>query len=588
MRKYKFRYKLLLTNVLVMGAVITTFLVSFLLYSLDIRSQKNVENREQILQRNCSSVESSLDMLDSIALQLSTNNYIIEVLKKLEDDNEENYFKSEVTETQKIHEFMWSYILKPNVASRVCIYNEHGDFVYTGDGLENADIKEYFKETRLQGMRKDFTDKNSLCRVFIKNKPGSEVNGYISIVREIKGLPLLNERTLGYVEVQLSLNVLQRKLFPMSENEKIYVKRAEDKEIIFSSDNGRDGIFDGNQCIHSELKSDKYGILFELVQDNSSQKIVVRNMVLGICGIILVLIAGIYIIQRVILTRLTKPLIELCNSITEIQDEQMNQEAMWGEDFDEFKHLNAAFQSMLKNLRSSMDEVVLARTSEINAQMIALQAQMNPHFIHNTIAMIGALADDGESEKAVDMCENLSQMIRYNTEFTSIWTDMEKELQHAAHYLELMKARYEERFIYEWNVRGSLDVKISKFILQPLVENCIHHGFRKKEFPWIIQIFYYEEGENWYLSVRDNGSGISEEQKREIQGRLELIQNRNSEEILKSLKIGGLSLVNVMLRLWMAYGKDMYFEINTPGIGEQGTDICIGGRKNDQGDGSGR
>ena len=106
MRKYKFRYKLLLTNVLVMGAVITTFLVSFLLYSLDIRSQKNVENREQILQRNSSSVESSLDMLDSIALQLSTNNYIIEVLKKLEDDNEENYFKSEVTETQKIHEFM--------------------------------------------------------------------------------------------------------------------------------------------------------------------------------------------------------------------------------------------------------------------------------------------------------------------------------------------------------------------------------------------------------------------------------------------------------------------------------------------------
>ena len=130
MRKYKFRYKLLLTNVLVMGAVITTFLVSFLLYSLDIRSQKNVENREQILQRNSSSVESSLDMLDSIALQLSTNNYIIEVLKKLEDDYEENYFKSEVTETQKIHEFMWSYILKPNVASRVCIYNEHGDFVY--------------------------------------------------------------------------------------------------------------------------------------------------------------------------------------------------------------------------------------------------------------------------------------------------------------------------------------------------------------------------------------------------------------------------------------------------------------------------
>lgn len=583
MRKYKFQFKLLLTNVLVIGVIITAFLVSFFLYYMDIRSQKDVENRERILQRNCSSIENSLDMLDSIALQLSANNYISEVLKNLDDENGENYFQSEVIETQRIHEFMWSYILKPNVASRVCIYNDQGDFVYTGDALSNAGIKKYLAPSRLKEMQTNFAQEgvNRLCTVSLKETTNDNEAGYISIVREIKGQPLLNEKPLGYVEVQLFLDVLKRQILPVSEYENVYVKLTEDGRIISASGQNKDYIPENGRYTHTEMQIDKYGLSVEMVQDNSPQHIFVRTMVFSILAIILVLVAGVYIIQRTILMRLTKPLIELCNSITEIQDGLMDEEAMWGGRFDEFKHLNTAFNRMLGNLRQSMDEVVLAKTSEINAQMIALQAQMNPHFIHNTIAMIGALADDGENEKAVVMCGNLSQMIRYNTEIADIWTDVGKELQHARYYLELMKARYEEKFSYEVDMQMAEGIQIPKFVLQPLVENCIRHGFQKKEFPWNIYIRCFEEEGKWYLSVKDNGIGISEEQVSEIHSRLVMIQSQGPEEILKSLKIGGLSLTNVMVRLWMSYGEDMYFEVCTPGIENQGMHICIGGRIND-------
>ena len=113
------------------------------------------------------------------------------------------------------------------------------------------------------------------------------------------------------------------------------------------------------------------------------------------------------------------------------------------------------------------------------------------------------------------------------------------------------------------------------------MENCFRHGFKKKGFPWQLEIRCYEDERNWYLEVRDNGVGMDQEQMEEISRQLSLIQTKKPKEMMENLKIGGLSLINVMMRLWMNYGNAMLFEIKMPGIGSEGAVVCIGGLKND-------
>ncbi|MBU9729106.1 sensor histidine kinase [Diplocloster modestus] len=584
MRKYKFRFKLLLTNVCVIGAVITVFLVSFLWYYLDIRSDQNAEEMERTIQKVSSGMETSIEMLDSIALQLSTNNYIVGVLKDLDVQNPDNYFQSEVVETKRIHEFMWSYILKTDVASRVCIYNRYGDFVYTGNAVDNEKVVEYIRRDHIDSIEQELAQDGIYSlyencqedRLTLKSNPG-----YVSVIRAIQEDPMLRGTPLGYVEVQLSITVLGRMLNTGVDTEYFCVKDLKSKEFLFGSDSEIPESVKDKAIIRRAVPIEKYGIQIEMEQDNSGQAVFMRNMMLTILAVLIVLTGGVFIIQKSILTRLTSPLIKLCESVTRIEGGGAEQGLVLEGGYDEFAHIETAFNQMLGNLRQSMEEVVLARTSELNAQLLALQAQMDPHFIHNAIAVIGALADEGENEKAVLMCQKLSEMIRYNTEYGDARVQVQEEIRHAENYLDLMKVRYEDKFQYQISSGIDWRIQIPKYVLQPLVENCFRHGFKKKGFPWQLEIRCYEDERNWYLEVRDNGVGMDQEQMEEISRQLSLIQTKNPKEMMENLKIGGLSLINVMMRLWMNYGNTMFFEIKMPGIGNEGAVVCIGGLKND-------
>ncbi|MFV0466146.1 MAG: sensor histidine kinase [Lachnospiraceae bacterium] len=583
MKKYKFRNRLLLTNTLLIGGVITTFCIFFLFYFIGIQSNKSRAEQHSDNVTVSENVKNSIDLLDSISLQLSANNYIIDAFYALANDDTENYFENEVIEKNNIHRIMWSYILKADMASRVCIYNKEGDFVHTGDGIDNELLIDYLSKDRLSEMEDMFENSsdNFIVLLYPKDMLTSGDLGYISVIREIKNYPLLSREVLGYVEVQVSLEVLDRKFFSQDKNKKYYIGKIESEEIVFSSDQGERQIPEGAYYSLSRVPIEKYSLMIYQVQDNRSQMIFLRNMVLGIFGLFLMLMIGVYLMQKYLVMRMTRPLIELCDSINEIEVEKQVEQLQLKEDIDEFGQLNLAFNQMLENLRRSMNDVVLARTSEINAQLMALQAQMNPHFIHNTITIIGALADDGENAQAVEMCEKLSQMIRYNTEFSDRMVILADEIEHTKNYLEMMKIRYEDSFHYQMLIQSSTSIRVPKFVLQPLVENCFMHGFKKKEFPWNIRVRCREDDEKWYLEVEDNGTGISIDRIKEVEQHIEQMKSNKEYEFLNDLKIGGLSLTNIVVRLWMNYGEDMYFHISNSSLSDRGMKICIGGIKDD-------
>ena len=174
-------------------------------------------------------------------------------------------------------------------------------------------------------------------------------------------------------------------------------------------------------------------------------------------------------------------------------------------------------------------------------------------------------------------------MIRYNVSSSESRVDLSSELLHAENYLELMKIRYEEKFQYSMSCVGEMpNFHLPRFIIQPLLENCFAHGFHNIEFPWKIDIQIYCSEECWEVQIRDNGCGMDQEELEKLELELLEMRNRDVKSLMKELKIGGLTIKNVYLRLFLAYGNNMIFDINNKSegmcitVGENYENTCTG------------
>ena len=159
---------------------------------------------------------------------------------------------------------------------------------------------------------------------------------------------------------------------------------------------------------------------------------------------------------------------------------------------------------------------------------------------------------------------------------------LEQEIANAGSYLYIMKMRYEENLEYEWELDDSLSkISVPKLILQPLVENCFHHGFQQTEQeilpPWRIRIKTFQDEYYWYLSVVNNGLPFKEDRLKELLARLEQFRfpeyEERTEDTLRAQP--GFGLENTILRLSIYYHGEQYFQAGTADNGD--TAVIVGG-----------
>lgn len=176
---------------------------------------------------------------------------------------------------------------------------------------------------------------------------------------------------------------------------------------------------------------------------------------------------------------------------------------------DSFGHMVLQIQELMEKVRQ--EEITLRKT-ELNA----LQAQINPHFLYNTLDSIAWMCEVGRTEEAIEMVNALARLFRISISKGHELITVEKELEHAECYLKIQKFRYKSQFRYEFKVSEScMGYLCNKITLQPLIENAIVHGLdMSDEGEIIIEVF--EEDENIVMSVCDNGIGMTEEQCMEI------------------------------------------------------------------------
>jgi sensor histidine kinase YesM len=286
----------------------------------------------------------------------------------------------------------------------------------------------------------------------------------------------------------------------------------------------------------------------------------VRSIFIVIFGISLVIaqILGIILGRRI-----TKPITLITEKIKDLSEGEVNLSSTLDiRSNDEVGRLAKYFNNFVKKLKNINDlerhgiDIMLRET-----QMNALQAQINPHFLYNTLETIRFMIAM-KDERAVDMVKQLARLFRISIGDGDSYVTLRNELEHVKLYIDLQRYRYSDRFSVAYDVdEHLLDLYTLKFILQPIVENSILHAFSEIDNGGVITISAYEMEGNLLVSIHDNGRGMDL-----------LTLDRVHDGLRKSEGFNSVGLRNVYDRIRLHFGNDYYLKVES---NAEGTEVLL-------------
>lgn len=218
------------------------------------------------------------------------------------------------------------------------------------------------------------------------------------------------------------------------------------------------------------------------------------------------------IINSYISTRITDPIKELEKTVKEIEEGNLEAGVKGGGSY-EIQHLGASIQNMARQIHRLMDDIVAEHESKRKNEFDVLQSQINPHFLYNTLDIIVWMIENEKQTQAVKAVTALARFFRISLSRGKSIIPVKDELEHVRNYLMIQHMRYKNKFTYE--IRAGEEVMglaSLKLMLQPLVENAIYHGMEFMDGDGVILIRAWRSGDDLYMSVSDNGLGMTAEQ----------------------------------------------------------------------------
>ncbi|NBC69995.1 cache domain-containing sensor histidine kinase [Paenibacillus sacheonensis] len=280
---------------------------------------------------------------------------------------------------------------------------------------------------------------------------------------------------------------------------------------------------------------------------------------------VLIVIAAL-VVSIVISFRLSKPLRTMTNLMIAVQ--QGNLDISFRiKNKDEVGVLGLHFNRMLRRIKDLIDEIYVIQNRKKEAELEALQSQINPHFIYNTLETIRMKALLNDDTEVSDMTFILGKLMQYSINRGKETVTVQEELQHLDNYLNLLKYRFKNQF--QWEAQLPPDVlryDVLKLTFQPIVENAILHGLEGKKVKVHIRVFAKIAGERLHIYIQDEGNGIPPD----ILQHLQLyIGGQTEETAMKS----GIGLKNINERIKLYYGEAYGVSIDSR-IGE-GTIVTL-------------
>jgi two-component system sensor histidine kinase YesM len=229
-------------------------------------------------------------------------------------------------------------------------------------------------------------------------------------------------------------------------------------------------------------------------------------VVLLLCaGAVLVIGAILYLVTR----RVTQPLQRMARTMERVEQGEIGVRVPLTFARDEVGRLSRVFNTMLDSLEHLITQVYEAQLREKDAQLLALQTQINPHFLFNTLNSMRALSRKQQADAVATIAESLADLFRYSMSNWNEPVPLHEELAHVTNYVTIQRARFGDRFTFDSTVPADLlETLVLKLSIQPLVENAISHGLDRRRDGLCIAIQAQLQGANLQIDVIDNGAGI--------------------------------------------------------------------------------
>ena len=386
------------------------------------------------------------------------------------------------------------------------------------------------------------------------------------------------EKVLGYICAAIDANVIRdifnnnrleanETVYLLDQNANIMVCSGEvkDADIKYIKDyilkENKQDIFwqaNGSYIISSHNKDYNYYVFYVVPKGNWTEQLV--NVVKMPIIIIVILIFLTFPIFNYITRFINIPLNNLHKSMIKLQEGDFKQHVkVYAED--EIGEVTKVYNEMVKRLNELIEKNYILALHEKQSELDILQAQINPHFLYNTL---DSLYWDAYNSGQLELSENimaLSDLFRLALSCGEGIVTVETEIMLIERYLKIQKARYENKLDYKINLMSEMkSCKIPKLIIQPFVENAIVHGLEKKKEQGIIKVHGFLEDNYMVFKVSDNGIGMNQEQIDSL--------FMESEDQYKHQRISRYAIKNIRSRLKLHYGEDFSMVISSAvGVG---------------------
>lgn len=538
---------------------------------------KNQKEQRETYQKNVENLSDGIDTMLNGMMEMGTYiciNQEIATLLQAEDVSALNQ-DSQVWLHQAPMHILQDMIALSGQIKTLAIYPENGLKPY----LRCMDASSYLgdmKTVRQQEIYQEVHSQKGKAVFAYVSKNGRDTyeanrTGKIVMYREI--YDRAKKTPLGYVVIGASAEKyiqLCENSLPMDsagivvvneeENELVRVGNVEEavlEEIL--QDDALSGNY-GDYYIYGYKSSTTKTAVYEMIHkdDIRSQ---MWNIAAAPAALLFGFLIGLYPVLMIVSNIVSKPLKKLCTAMEEFQQGDFNRqvEVMTG---DEVGEAAACFNQMVEAIRELIDKNYVMALREKESELNALQAQINPHFLYNTLDSLYWRAVEEDQEELAEDILALSNLFRLVLGQGTGITTIANESALLEHYLHIQKMRFSQNLDYEILMSEEiLEEQIPKLILQPFVENAVVHGFEKGGEKCLVRITGEREGDYICFKVEDNGIGMSEEQ-------IQKIWETPDTRPYAGQRIGRYAIKNVRERLDLKYHADFKLEIESKvGVG---------------------
>lgn len=576
----KLHYKIALLSS-AFGLVVLAVGVFVLYYYISQNDRDNVEYSLNSVTKEISMIiDNKLELMDNQAVTFISNQDMIRCLKNLTyyDESDEDYASSVQNSLMEIRRYVDSSFVSSNYY-RFCAFTRSGNlFSGNEDRVLNTEViagrigkLDWLDEVEEAAGRRVILPLHKDCW---GQKEGRDVFSVARMIRD-------PGKGIGFVEVQETAEYLSR------------ICSSSQYDILVLDQYGQPA-FGSGEFGDGKLNEEKLTYCRELIQDgraNDSSRYglvgiktsretgwsvaaiqnpelagesfrAVRNVLVGVAAAFMI---GMVCLAYYMASHMTRPLRELRTAMENMSMETIaDTDRIVNEKEDEIVSLNHSFRIMKNRLNESVDREVESRSRQLQSHFNALQAQINPHFIHNMLNVVMELALEERPDDVVEVCQRISDMMRYSTASENQPVTIADEIIHTSNYLALMKERFGDKMTYEVSVDEKVrEIQIPRLIVQPIVENSFYHGFAREKRTLHVEIMAAaREDGGWEICIQDDGIGFEEDVLARLKQKIEDYQHgiMGKEEDVSG-GIGNLGLLNTFARLELFYNQQIRFTL---------------------------